>query len=221
MAQRSEQKSFVTNSLHILIPEYNQSNTPLVSDIKIRIALQLGEINRSFKEEMQGCALAEPCGPWHLTFALGRLGNLRFFIQIICWAPQILQDQKHWAPYNFPQSTTLRCISNCLPSAFCIIGSSESFYASSPDIYQPGMHAFQTVTSYYHQKYNYYLGLLSKNTVSNIFIWDTKSIYLTRNPLHRCKQSKPVLKSYNLNYSSTDLTFGSALYIVKKRTQSF
>ena len=36
---------------------------------------------------IQGCALAEPGGPWHLTFALGQLENLRFFIQIICWAP--------------------------------------------------------------------------------------------------------------------------------------
>ena len=35
----------------------------------------------------QGCALAEPGGPWRLTFALGRLENLRFFIQIICWTP--------------------------------------------------------------------------------------------------------------------------------------
>ena len=35
----------------------------------------------------QGCALAEPSGPWRLTFALGRLENLRFFTQIICWAP--------------------------------------------------------------------------------------------------------------------------------------
>ena len=35
----------------------------------------------------QDCALAERRGPWHLTFALGRLGNLSFFIQIICWAP--------------------------------------------------------------------------------------------------------------------------------------
>ena len=26
----------------------------------------------------QGCALAEPGGPWGLTFALGRLGNLVF-----------------------------------------------------------------------------------------------------------------------------------------------
>ena len=36
---------------------------------------------------VQGCALAEPDGPWPLTFALRRLENLRFFIQIICWAP--------------------------------------------------------------------------------------------------------------------------------------
>ena len=35
----------------------------------------------------QSCALAEPGGPWRLTFALGRLENLRFFIQIICRAP--------------------------------------------------------------------------------------------------------------------------------------
>ena len=36
---------------------------------------------------VQGCALAEPGGPWRLTFALGRLGNLSSFIQIICGAP--------------------------------------------------------------------------------------------------------------------------------------
>ena len=34
----------------------------------------------------QGCALAEPGGPWPLTFVLGRLENLCFFIEIICWA---------------------------------------------------------------------------------------------------------------------------------------
>ena len=38
---------------------------------------------------VQVCALAEPGGPWSLTFALGRQENLRFFIQIICWAPWI------------------------------------------------------------------------------------------------------------------------------------
>ena len=36
---------------------------------------------------IQGCALAEPGGPCTKLFALGRLENLRFFIQIICWAP--------------------------------------------------------------------------------------------------------------------------------------
>ena len=46
----------------------------------------------------QGCALAEPGGPWRLTFALGRLENLRFFIQIICWAPWILQFQSTGLP---------------------------------------------------------------------------------------------------------------------------
>ena len=34
----------------------------------------------------QGCALAELSGPWRLTFALGRLANLSFFIQIINYA---------------------------------------------------------------------------------------------------------------------------------------
>ena len=37
--------------------------------------------------DIQGCALAEPGGPWRLTFALGWLENLPFSIQIICWAP--------------------------------------------------------------------------------------------------------------------------------------
>jgi len=36
---------------------------------------------------MQGCALAQPGGPWQPTFAPGQLENLRFLIQIICWAP--------------------------------------------------------------------------------------------------------------------------------------
>ena len=39
------------------------------------------------RTDIQGCALAEPGGPWRLTFALGWLENLTFFIQIICWAP--------------------------------------------------------------------------------------------------------------------------------------
>ena len=39
-------------------------------------------------KDNQGCALAEPGGPWHPTFALWQLENLRLFIQIICWHPR-------------------------------------------------------------------------------------------------------------------------------------
>ena len=49
----------------------------------------------------QGCALAEPGGPWRLAFAPGQLENLRFFIQIICWAPLILQFQSIGLPSIF------------------------------------------------------------------------------------------------------------------------
>ena len=49
----------------------------------------------------QGCALAEPSGPWRLTFALGGLENLTFFIQIICWAPWISQFQSSGLPSIF------------------------------------------------------------------------------------------------------------------------
>ena len=49
----------------------------------------------------QGCALAELSGPWHPTFALGWLENLRFFIQIICWAPWILQVRSTRLPSIF------------------------------------------------------------------------------------------------------------------------
>ena len=45
------------------------------------------ELNQLEDDQSQGCALAEPGGPWRLTFAFGRLENLRFFIQITCWAP--------------------------------------------------------------------------------------------------------------------------------------
>ena len=38
---------------------------------------------------------------WPLTFALGRRENLRFFKQIICWAPRILQVQSTRLPSIF------------------------------------------------------------------------------------------------------------------------
>ena len=42
---------------------------------------------------VQGCARAKPGGPWCPIFALEQLENRRYFIQIIWWAPQILQVQ--------------------------------------------------------------------------------------------------------------------------------
>ena len=38
----------------------------------------------------EGCALVAPGDPWPLTFAPWWLKNVRFFIEIICWAPWIL-----------------------------------------------------------------------------------------------------------------------------------
>ena len=49
----------------------------------------------------QGCALAEPGGPWCLTFVPGRLENLSFFIEIICWAPWISLVQSTGLPSIF------------------------------------------------------------------------------------------------------------------------
>ena len=51
----------------------------------------------------QGCALVEPerGGLWRLTFAPGRLENVRFFIQIICWANHMLQVQSTVLPSIF------------------------------------------------------------------------------------------------------------------------
>ena len=54
----------------------------------------------------QGCALAEPSGPWSPTFASGRLENLIFFIQITYWAPQILQVQSTGHPSIFLRAQT-------------------------------------------------------------------------------------------------------------------
>ena len=51
----------------------------------------------------QGFALVEPepGGPWRLMFAPGRLENLRFFIQIICWTNHMLQVQSTVLPSIF------------------------------------------------------------------------------------------------------------------------
>ena len=55
----------------------------------------------------QGCALAAPGGLWRLTFALGRLENLYFLIQIIYWAPWILRFQSTRFPSIFLRAQPL------------------------------------------------------------------------------------------------------------------
>ena len=42
-----------------------------------------------------------PVDPWHLTFVLGGLENLSFFIEIICWAHWISQVQSTGLPSIF------------------------------------------------------------------------------------------------------------------------
>ena len=58
----------------------------------------------------QGCALAEPGGPWGLTFALGATRKSSFFIQIICWEPLILQFQSTGLPSIFLRTQPWNCI---------------------------------------------------------------------------------------------------------------
>ena len=66
----------------------------------VTLKKKTGSRNKGNKDN-QGCALAEPIGPWHPTFALGQIENLRFFIQIICWAPWILLVQSTGLPSIF------------------------------------------------------------------------------------------------------------------------
>ena len=54
------------------------------------------------KEEKQGCALAEPGGPWRLTFALGRLKKSQIFHTNHMLGTLDFTVSEHWAPFNFP-----------------------------------------------------------------------------------------------------------------------
>ena len=47
----------------------------------------------------QGCALAEPGGPWCLTYALGRLENRWIFHTNL--GTLDLTISEHWAPFNY------------------------------------------------------------------------------------------------------------------------
>ena len=52
-------------------------------------------------DDSQGCALATPGGPWHLTFVLGQLENLSFFRQFMLDTLDITVSVDQ-APFNFP-----------------------------------------------------------------------------------------------------------------------
>ena len=73
---------------------------------------QFQQFNEAFTlhPALQGCAVAEPGGPWRLTFVLGGLENLSFFIEIICWEHWISQVQSAGLPSIF-----LRAQPCCIP----------------------------------------------------------------------------------------------------------
>ena len=61
--------------------------------------------NYEFKfQPHPGLSSSRAC--WPLTFALGWRENLRFFKQIICWAPRILQVQSTGLPSIFLKALT-------------------------------------------------------------------------------------------------------------------
>ena len=61
----------------------------------------------TFKFISQGCTQAVPGGLWRLTFALGQLENLTFFITNHMLGTLDFTSSEHWAPFNFSQSTAL------------------------------------------------------------------------------------------------------------------
>ena len=72
------------------------------------------------KRISQGCALEEPDGPWRPTFALDRLENLTFFIQILYLAPWILQVPSTGLPSSFLKAPRVRHIIPTSSHELCI-----------------------------------------------------------------------------------------------------
>ena len=54
------------------------------------------------RDHNQDCAVAEPGGPWRLTFALGQLENLSFFQTNHILGILDLTGSEHWAAINSP-----------------------------------------------------------------------------------------------------------------------
>lgn len=53
------------------------------------------------KPTSQGCALAEPVGPWHPAFAPGRLENLSVFYTNHMPGALDFTSSEEWATFNF------------------------------------------------------------------------------------------------------------------------
>ena len=85
----------------------------------------------------QGCALAEPIGPLRQTFALGRLENLRFFIQIICRAPWILQVPSTGLPSIFLRAQPWAAFDFSI-TCFSVVVAEDTLHS------QDGLHLLQT-----------------------------------------------------------------------------
>ena len=68
-------------------------------------------------------------GPWYLSFFLGQIGNLSFFIEIICWAPWISQVQSTGLPSIFPKAEP------CLES--------EVILFNTPDLHTTALLVFE------------------------------------------------------------------------------
>ena len=60
-----------------------------IFSILFKLPIIINKVIVTFFLSLQGCALAASGDSWHLTFALGQLGNLCFFREILCWAPWI------------------------------------------------------------------------------------------------------------------------------------
>ena len=60
---------------------------------------------------IQGCALAEPCGPWRLTLCPRPTTKSQIFHTNHMLGTLDFTVSEHWAPFNFPQSTALIIVS--------------------------------------------------------------------------------------------------------------
>ena len=77
-----------------------------------------------------GCVLAEPCGPWRLTFTLGRQGYIYISFSYktsLCWAPYVLQFQSTTLVIGAILNITMQC--NCQPWKLRVLSKSQNWPA--------------------------------------------------------------------------------------------